>query len=186
VFRKFGKRFDMRLAGNYINTSNYFVTNTASIYYNGSYAYQLKTMKFYGAEFEFNWNATDKLVLFGNYSHLKNDYSTETKLPYAVLLDLPPRNKGTLSARYALPFKTRVAFDLKAIGERKTEGGYGLGRYAVGDISFERTLANRMTAGFFINNLFGMDYRQVYGFPSPGRTFGVRLQVDPFKKTVAR
>jgi outer membrane receptor protein involved in Fe transport len=140
-------------------------------------------MRFYGAEFEFNWKASDKLVLFGNYSFLKNDYSKEANLPYSELLGLPPRNKGEISARYSLPLRTRVAFDLKAIGERKTEGGFGLGGYAIGDISFEKNLANGMTAGFFINNLFGMDYQQVYGFPAPGRTFGVRLQVSTGKNS---
>jgi vitamin B12 transporter len=178
VYRKFGKKFDARLTANYIDTSNYFVTNTASQYYNGSYAYSIDSMKFYGAELEFNWNPFEKLVLFGNYSYLQNEYTQNAKLPYAVLLELPPRNKGKLSARYSLPLKTRLAFDIKAIGERKSEGGYSLDRYTVADISFERMLGERITAGLFVNNLFGMDYQQVYGYPSPGRTFGIRLQVN--------
>ena len=173
----------MRVAGNYINTSDYFVTNTSSQYFTGSYAYQIKTMKFYGVETEFNWNASDKLTLFGNYSFLKNAYSKEESLPHVILLDLPPRNKGELSVRYSLPLKTRLSFDIRAVGERKSEGGYVLDRYATADINLEKKfVGNRLTTGFFISNLFGMDYQQVYGFPSPGRTFGVRLQMSAFGK----
>lgn len=177
----------MRIAGNYINTSNYFVSNTASSYYSGGdYAYQIRKMEFFGGEFEFNWTPFEKLVLFGNYSYLKNQYSRNASLPYAMMLELPPRNKGKLSARYELPLKTRLAFDLKMIGERKSEGGFTLDRYAVGDISFERNFNGRMTAGFFLNNMFGKDYQQVYGYPAPGVTWGMRLQVSTAKNILSR
>lgn len=144
-------------------------------------------MKFYGVEAEFNWTPFQKLVLFGNYSFLQNEYSKDAVLPNAILLELPPRNKGKLSMRYSLPLKTRLAFDLKVIGERKGEKkDISLDRYAVTDISFEKSLPCGMSAGFFINNLFGMDYQQVYGFPSPGRTFGLRLQVTPTQNLLAK
>ena len=69
------------MVGNYINTSDYFVTNTSSSqYFTGSYAYQIKTIKFYGVETEFNWDVSDRLTLLGNYSFLKNGYSKETDL----------------------------------------------------------------------------------------------------------
>lgn len=186
IYRKFGKTLDARVTANYIDTSNYFVTNTGSLYYTGSYAYTIDSMKFYGVEAEFNWAPIEKLVLFGNYSFLKNQYSRNTQLPYAVLLELPPRNKGKVSARYSLPLKTRLAFDLKVTGERKSEGGYTLGRYAVADVGFEKNLGKGMTAGFFVNNLFGMDYQQVYGYQSPGRTFGIRLQMNPSSKSLSQ
>jgi outer membrane cobalamin receptor len=185
-YRRLGKNFDMRISGNYINTSNYFVTNTASSYFNGSYAYQIPTMKFYGTEFEFNWKPFEKLVLFGNYSFLKNKYTRDSKLPYAMILELPPRNKGKLSVRYELPLKTRLAADVKFIGERKSEGGFNLNRYATADLSFERNFAERMTAGFFINNMTGTDYQQVYGYPAPGVTYGIRIQISTAKSILAR
>lgn len=181
LYRRLTQKLDVRVAGNYVNTSNYFVHNTASIYYSGSYAYQIETMKFYGVEAEFNWAPTEKLVLFGNYSFLKNKYTPTTKLPYAILLELPPRNKGKVSARYSLPAQSRIAFDLKVIGERKSEGGYKLDRYAVADISFEKELASKLTAQFFVNNMFGMDYQQVYGYPAPGVTYGIRVKVSTAK-----
>jgi outer membrane receptor protein involved in Fe transport len=168
----------VRIAANYINTDNYFVHNTASTYFNGAYAYQIPEMKFYGIEGEVNWKLSDKLVFFGNYSFLKNEYNRDTKLPFAMILELPPRNKGQLSIRYALPLKTRLSSDIKIIGERKSEGGYVLDRYAIADVSFERDLANRLKAGFFVNNLFNADYQQVYGYPAPGTTFGVRIQMS--------
>jgi outer membrane receptor protein involved in Fe transport len=183
VYRKFGKTFDARLAGNYINTKNYFVTNTASIYFNGSYAYQLDYMKYYGAEFEFNWTPLDKLVLFGNYSYLKNSYRGAIgRLPDIVLLSLPPKDKGNLSLRYDLPLKTRFTADFKAIGTRGSEGKTTLGAFATTDIGLEKSLANKMTLSFFTNNLFDKYYQQVYGYPAPGRTFGVRLRVNSPKQ----
>lgn len=186
LYRRLGKNFDMRVTGNYITTDNYYVTNTSSSYYNGNYAYQIPTMKFYGAEFEFNWKPIEKLVFFGNYSYLKNEYTRDASLPYAMILELPPRNKGKLSARYSLPFKTRLATDIKIIGERKSEGGYVLNRYAVADVSVERSFANRMTAGFFVNNMSDTDYQAVYGYPSPGVTWGMRIQVSTAPSILAR
>jgi len=174
------------VTGNYINTSNYFVTNTASVYYNGSFAYTIDSMKFYGVESEFNWAPLEKLTVFGNYSYLKNTYSKDASLPYAVLLELPPRNKGKLSIRYALPAKIRLLSDIKFIGRRGTEGGYVLDRYALADISLEKSIAGKMMLSVFMNNATGMDYQQVYGYPAPGKTFGIRLQVNstsnPFAK----
>jgi outer membrane cobalamin receptor len=32
--------------------------------------------------------------------------------------------------------------------------------------------------GFFVDNLFGMDYQEVYGYPSPGRTYGIQFRVQ--------
>jgi outer membrane receptor protein involved in Fe transport len=186
VYRKIGKKFDARVTGNYINTSNYFVTNTASIYYTGSFTYQMKSMKFYGAEAEFNWAPMEKLTLFGNYSYLKNSYSKEANLPYAVLLELPPRNKGKLSIRYSLPAKARLLSDIKFVGRRGTEGGYVLDRYALVDVSLEKSIARKMTVSAFMNNASGMDYQQVYGYPSPGRIFGIRLQVNPSSNPFAK
>lgn len=178
LYRRIGQNLDMRIAANYINTSNYFVTNTASPYYSGAYAYQIEGVKFYGAEFEFNWKATEKLVLFGNYSFLNNEYSMGEALPYPMLLNLPPKNKGKISVRYGLPFKARLSSDIGIYGERLSEGGYTLGRYATADLSLERNFAGRMMAAFYVNNLTGADYQQVYGYPAPGVTWGVRLKIS--------
>lgn len=186
LFRRIGKSLDVRVAGNYINTKNYFVTDTANTFYNGSYAFQLPSMKFYGSELEFNWTPVEKLVLFGNYSFLKNDYNKDKRLPYAMALELPPRNKGKMSARYDLPLKTRLSFDAKIFGERKTEQGFSLGRYAIADISLEKVFANKMTAGVFVKNMSNTDYQQVYGYPSPGVTWGIRVKMSTEKAPVAR
>jgi outer membrane receptor protein involved in Fe transport len=186
VFRKFGKTFDMRIAANYIDNHNYIVTNTGSIYFSGSYSYQINTMKFYGVECEFNWKPSEKLVIFGNYTSLNNSYSKGAALPVAILLDLPPKNKVNLSARYSLPWKTRLVMDLRAIGERTGEGGYSVDRYSTTDISLDKHFANKMSASFFVDNIFGMDYQQVYGYQAPGRTFGIRLQLDTAKNQLTR
>jgi outer membrane receptor protein involved in Fe transport len=178
LYHKFGKTLDVRIASNYINTHNYFVSNTASSYYNGSYAFQISSMKYFGYEGEFNWAPFDKLSIFGNFSHLKNSYVSIEKIPVVELLELPPNNKGKVSIRYTLPAGFRLLSDITAIGRRGSEGGYTLDRYALLDFTVEKTIARKMKLGFFVNNLNGMDYQQVYGYPAPGRTFGVRLQVN--------
>jgi outer membrane cobalamin receptor len=67
---------------------------------------------------------------------------------------------------------------MKFIGKRGTEGGYTLNRYALVDLSVEKAFSKKLTAAFFADNLFGMEYQQVYGYPSPGRTFGIRIQAN--------
>lgn len=178
-YRRLGKAFDARITANYTKIRNYFVTNTSSIYYSGSFAYQIDTMKFYGVECEFNWTPSEKLTLFGNYSYLKNEFSKDEDLPDAILLELPPRNKGKLSIRYSLPADMRLASDIKFIGERKSEGGYALDRYATVNFSLEKKIAGKFAVRAFINNLFDAEYEQVYGYPSPHRTYGIRLYVSP-------
>jgi len=185
-YRRIARSLDVRVAANYINTSNYIVTNTASIYMSASYAYSIPTMRFYGIESEFNWSPLEKLDIFGNYSYLKNSYDMEGALPYALLLELPPRNKGKLSVRYTLPFKTRFSSDIRFMGERNSEGGYRLGRYATADIGFDKNLGEKILASFFVNNLLDKEYQQVYGYPSPGRTFGVRIQLNTAKNPFNR
>jgi outer membrane receptor protein involved in Fe transport len=185
-YRRIAKSLDVRVAANYINTSNYYVTNTASIYMSASYAYSIPTMRFYGVESEFNWAPLEKLDVFGNYSYLKNSFEMEGSLPYALLLELPPRNKGKLSVRYTLPFKTRFSSDIRFMGERKSEGGYMLPRYTTADIGFERNLGGKITGSLFVNNLLDKEYRQVYGYPSPGRTFGVRIQLNTARNPFGR
>jgi len=180
VYRKLTKTLDVRISGDFVDTSNYWVADTSSLYYaRSSYTYTLNSVKFYGLEGEFNWAPSEKLVLYGNYSFQDRSYTKDPNLPYSELLNLPPKNKGNLSARYSLPLKMRLAFDLKAFGIRKSEGGLVLDRYALGDINIERKFAKTLSAAFFINNLFGMDCQQVYGYPAPGRTFGLRLKMNP-------
>jgi len=59
------------------------------------YAYTIDSMKFYGAELEFNWTPFKKLAIFGNYSFLKNKFSTDADLPYAVLLRASPETRAS-------------------------------------------------------------------------------------------
>jgi outer membrane receptor protein involved in Fe transport len=117
VYRKLSKNLDVRFSGHYINPTNYWVADTASQYYTaGSYTYTIKSMKFYGFESEFNWTPSEKLVIFGNYSYLGRDYIKDPIVPNVEPLNLPPHNKGNLSARYSLPLKTRLAFDPSELG----------------------------------------------------------------------
>lgn len=178
VFHKFGKTLSVRAAANYIDTHNYFVTNGNSIYYSLSYTYTIDHLKYFGYEGEFNWAPFEKLAVFGNFSHLKDSYSKAANLPVAELLELPPMNKGKLSIRYSLPLEMRFLSDFKFIGKRGTEGGYTLSRYALGDFSLEKSVASKMSFSFFVNNMWDETYDQVYGFPSPGLTYGVRLKMN--------
>jgi hypothetical protein len=99
---------------------------------------------------------------------------------------LAPENKGKLSFRYSLPAGLRILSDFQFVGLRGTEGGYGLNRYNVGDHSLEKGFSNKMTLIVYANNIWNQAYQQVYGFPSPGRTFGIRLQVNQKTSPSAR
>jgi outer membrane receptor protein involved in Fe transport len=185
VFHKFGKTLDARIAANYVDSHNYEVMNGSSLYFSKSYTYSLDDVKFLGYEGEFNWEPSEKLAIFGNYSHLKNSYRKAASLPIPELLLLAPMNKGKLSFRYSLPAGMRILSDFQFIGKRGTEGGYGLGRYSLGAISLEKTLPSKMILSAFVDNVWNQAYQQVYGFPSPGRSFGVRLQMNVQTKPAA-
>jgi hypothetical protein len=91
---------------------------------------------------------------------------------------LAPENKEKVSFRYSLPADMRILSDFQFIGKRGTEGGYILNRYNLGSISLEKNFSKKMTLSVFSDNVWNQAYQQVYGFPSPGRTFGVRLQMN--------
>jgi outer membrane receptor protein involved in Fe transport len=151
--------------------------NGSSLYYSKNYTYSIEQVKFLGYEGEFNWALSEKFTVFGNYSHLKNSYRLGPNLPPPELLFLAPKNKGSVSFRYSLPAGIRLLTDFQFIGKRGTEGGYSLKRYNLGDIALEKRL-KKMTFSVFADNVWNQAYQQVYGFPSPGRTYGVRLQMN--------
>jgi outer membrane receptor protein involved in Fe transport len=159
------------------------VTNGSSLYFSKSYTFFIANLIFYGYEGEFNWAATEKFTIFGNYSHQRNNYSKDPNLHVAELPLLSPMNKGKVSFRYSLPKGMRVLSDFQFIGKRGTEGGYALKQYSLGDVSLEKTFSNNLSCSAYMNNSWDQAYEQVWGFPSPGRTFGVRLKMNaqPFQ-----
>jgi outer membrane receptor protein involved in Fe transport len=179
VFHKFGKTLDTRIAANYIDTHNYEVMNGSSLYFSKSYTYSVDQVKFYGYEGEFNCALSEKLTIFGNYSHMRNSYKLGPNLPPPELLFLAPRNKGSLSFRYSLPVGMKLLTDFRFVGKRGTEGGYSLNGYNLADISLQKRF-KKMTFSMFADNAWNQAYQPVYGFPSPGRTYGVRLQMNSF------
>jgi outer membrane receptor protein involved in Fe transport len=178
IFHKFGKTLDVRVAANYIDTNNYEVMNGSSLYFGKSYTYEIDHVSFFGYEGEFNWAASERLTVFGNFSHLKNSYQLGAGLPPPELLFLAPKNTGQLSFRYSLPASMRILSDFQFTGKRGTEGGSNLDEYRLGNISLEKKFKNKVALSVFTNNVWNQAYQAVYGFPAAGRTFGVRLQVS--------
>lgn len=153
------------------------VANSNGIYYSTSYAYSIDSMKFYGLQLEANAKVFGKLDIFGNYSYRESEYD-KSSFPPSQHLDLPPKHKTNLGLRYPLFEKTLITSDLKYVGERKSEGGKGLKGYFVVDMGLEQKLSKGFVVSVFVNNLLGQDYEEIYGFPMPEQTFGIRAKVS--------
>ncbi len=160
-----------------MDTSNYMVANSNGIYYATSYAYSIDSMKFYGLQLEVNSKIFGKLDIFGNYSYRKSEYD-KSSFPASQHLDLPPKHKANMGLRYPLFVNTLITSDLRYVGERKSEGGKDLKEYFVMDAGLEQKLPKGLVVSVFVNNLFGQNYQEVYGFPMPKQTFGIRAKLS--------
>ena len=58
-----------------------------------------------------------------------------------------------------------------------TQGGGTLPQYFVADFGVDKNLSGNLKLSFFANNITGTKYEQVFGFPMPRQTYGIRLQL---------
>ncbi len=154
---------------------------TGSIYYASSYAYSLPSLYNYGADYEFNYTPFEKLTFFGNYTYSAKKYDYNG-LPNSRLLNLSPRNKAKVSVRYTLKKGWLLTSDLYYNGTGGTQGGGTLPQYFVADVGVDKILAGHLKLSFFVNNVTGTKYEQVFGYPMPRQTYGIRLQFNTKKK----
>jgi len=179
VYHRIGKNIDTRASVYYIDIDDYVVVDSSSAYYESNYAYNLDKVEFYGVELEFNSTLFDKLGLFGNYTYRDMDRQ-ETDLPVVFWLNLPPKHKFNIGLRYRLLKNTLLTCDLRYVGERESEGSFSMDDYFTTDLGLEQTLFKRAKILFYVNNLFGENYQEVYGYPMPDQTYGVQVKLTLF------
>lgn len=166
----------MRLSAYYIDIKNYIVVDSMAGKYVSRYGYSLDSVKFHGVEWDFNSKLGDRLSLFGNYSYRESDYDLGG-LPAAFLLQLAPKHKANIGARYRLFEDILLSSDLRYVGRRQAEGGSTMSEYFLTDVGIEYTVFEQVKIRMFANNIFGENYEEVYGFPQPDQTFGISVQV---------
>ena len=182
VFHRFTANIDTRVSIYCIVVDNYIVANSADIYHaENSYGYNMDEVRFSGVEAEFNAMVFERLSLFGNYTFRETDYDKDDILADAVLLQLAPKHKANLSARYKWLDNTLLTADIRYMGERKTEGDvYTLDAFTLVDVGVEQRLGANTTIHAYAGNIFGESYEEVYGFPMPKHTFGINIKMTFF------
>ena len=172
------EKLETRLNFYYIDVSNYIVANAADTFHSTStYGYNLNEMIFYGVEMEFNSHWSDRLTFFGNYTYRKTSYDDKDLLAKAILLDIAPEHKANLGVRYGLWAKTLATTDIRYVGKRESEGDvYTLDDFVTVDVGLEYRIRENFTAHVFVGNVLDEDYQEIYGYPMPGRVYGVSLK----------
>ncbi|MDY6853272.1 MAG: TonB-dependent receptor [Thermodesulfobacteriota bacterium] len=179
IYHRIGENFDTRFVVYYTDVSDYIALDRDKYYVDDKekpYAYNVDSAQFYGLELEFNSTLFDKLGLFGNYTYLENEVD-ETDLPITFWVDIPPRHKGNLGLRYWLKGNILLTCDVRYVGKRKSEDGYTLDDFMITDIGIQYTcLENKAKLLGYVNNVFGENYLEVYGYPMPRQIFGFQLK----------
>lgn len=175
VYHRIGESFDTRLVVYYSDVSDYVALDRPSAYNPTAYAYNIDSVGFYGFEGEFDARFK-KLNIFGNYTYIDN-HVDDTGLPITFWVDMPPKHKVNLGLRYNFRSDLMFTGDIRYVGKRKSEGGFDLDSFIVTDIGLQYSfLSNKAKFQIYINNLFGEEYQEVYGYPMPEQTFGASLK----------
>ena len=157
------------------------VFDTAPLNYSSNYAYSLDSVHYYGVEAEFDTQVSDNLGIFGNYSYLKTEHSDpEYSMPVSFWLNLAPKHKFNLGVRWRLFQDTLLTADLRYVGKRENEAGYDIDGYITTDLSLRQALSDRVEIFTYVNNTFGENYEEIYGFPMPDQVFGIEVKVSLF------
>lgn len=176
VYHRIGENFDTRFVVYYSDVSDYVALDRAGIYTATNYAYNIDSVGFYGLECEFDARF-NKFNIFGNYTFIDNHVADTGGLPVVFWVSLPPKNKANLGIRYNFRPDLVLTSDVRYVGTRKSEGGFEMGSYIVTDIGFQYSfLSNKARFQMYINNIFGGNYQEVYGYPMPGQTFGTSIK----------
>ncbi len=126
-----------------------------------------------GVEFEYSRKIVERLSGFVNLTHqIAKDTKTDKFLDYA------PQNQFNAGLKYKDRNGWRSNVLLKYVGERYTNlfNSNKLASYTVVDLSLAKEIEN-LTFKFNIDNLFGQEYAESYGFsdvyPMPGRRYNI-------------
>jgi len=159
------------------------VTNPASICFHrpfGTYDNITRT-RAEGIELEVVAQPLDGLSLRASYTHV----DAENRSAGANLgkqLARRPRNSGSVSADYRLPFDLSIGATLLIVGDSFDNAGNSvrLDGYTLAGLRAEMPVTGRFSVYARVENLFDEQYQTVSGYGTQGRTAyaGVRLRLD--------
>ncbi len=175
VYHRIKDNIDVRFVLYYSDVSDYVVLDRPSAYNPNAYAYNIDNVSFYGVECEFDARFKNYNI-FGNYTYIDNRVD-ESGLPVTFWVDVPPKHKGNLGVRYHLKADLMLTGDMRYVGERKSEGGFDMDSYIITDVGLQYTfLSDKAKLLIYVNNLFGENYQEVYGYPMPKQTIGTQIK----------
>lgn len=182
IYHRFTEGIDNRFVVYYTDITDYVTINRTDAIHNSTWSgWNIDTVRFWGIEYEFNISFK-KMTAFGNYTYVDNEVKEDdpTKL-VDFLVELPPKHKINLSLRYHLSGSVQLSWDQRYVGKRYSEAGYTLSEYTTSDIGVQYSFyKNKAKLNAYINNLFGENYEQTYGYPMKRQIYGLTFKYTFF------
>ncbi|MBU3949046.1 MAG: outer membrane beta-barrel protein [Proteobacteria bacterium] len=183
IYHRFAEGIDNRFIIYYSDITDYVTIDRADLLHNitTSSGWNVDTVRFWGIEYEFNI-AYKKLTAFGNYTYIDNEViEDDPAKTESFMVELPPKHKINLGFRYRLSDSLQFTCDQRYVGRRYSEAGRTLSEYITSDVGLQYSFyKNKAKLNAFINNLFGENYEQTYGYPMSRQMFGLTFKYTFF------
>jgi iron complex outermembrane receptor protein len=136
--------------------------------------------KYYGWEVSLKAQATPTLGLGGNYTYIRRDV-TNPATPGFQLIGVP-HDKAFLYANWTVAPSLEVTPSLDIASNRGTTNTAGslyfpTGAYVLANLGLRWRITEHVEALAGLRNIFDRNYQLAYGFPEPGRTAYVTLNL---------
>lgn len=184
IKKKLGEKTNYRVALYYNDVANYIYNNISYTTGTNRQVYNIDNVKIYGLELDGQHKISDNLTAFANYTYEKTEkpYSDPVLGAAASLneLDYHPKHKANIGIRYQTKDKTQIALSARCVSSQKAvymQSGVPsiqtLGGYTVANLSVSHPFGEDRELDVYVDNLFGKDYSEVYGYPMQGTTYGI-------------
>jgi len=164
---------DLRVEGYYTRTSNY-ISSEDHKYPAIRYSDNIDRVWTKGAELEFNRSATAGLGIYFNYNFYIVNWHDDSLEIEPFLMELTPKHRFNTRLSYLLLKSTTLSLDTRGVIGRSSKSGLSMDDYFILNAGIEQKLFRR---NFIINlrmeNIFDIDYQEIYGYPMPGRTIAL-------------
>lgn len=164
---------DLRVEGYYTRTSNY-ISSEDHEYPAIRYSDNIDRVWTRGAELEFNRSVAAGLGIYFNYNFYIVSWHDDSLKIEPFLMELTPKHRFNARLSYLLLKSTSLSLDAKGAMGRSSKAGLSMDDYYVLGTGIEQQLLNRkFIASLRMENIFGVDYQEIYGYPMPGRTIAL-------------
>jgi outer membrane receptor protein involved in Fe transport len=189
IYQKITDKTDVRLSGYYHNIHDYAVVDRGRGIFENKFMFNLDRVNVYGVEIELTQNFIYGIGGFANYTYQGwNKEDLQGVQPF--LLKVIPKHKFNIGLRYQATEELMLLGDLryKSTRQRKfSQDHLATGvvfdvspgpqpSYAVFDLGAEYSFhKNKGKLTAYMDNVFGTNYQETFGFPMPRQNWGLRL-----------